>query len=278
MANYQNLKPPIKGEVIKVFSNVTKLRNNSKTWEVHRSTNHEIMLDSQADNMTIGNLNVMAILELAAATLMTLRMKDISGKDEDFYPLNDRNWPSSDEMFEIDETAELYTIIDDNDITTVIEKIKKSIKYEYVDDGMAKPRNGRFHDSYDDDEDLARKVSNYFYKEVAGKPKKENRAFYRAIGALFAENLAMLKRNGLYFNIYLMSRSQAETFNNDMSDERKEEIIRRQTNPNHRNSYLTAIGFEECKSDAKMVDKMRDNILKKQAIHNKNYYKVRYLL
>ena len=274
MANYQTLRPPIKGKAVKVFSNATKLRNNSKSWEIHRTCNHEVMLEMGADNMTIGNLNVITILELAAATLMTLRMKDLSGKEEDFYPLNDKDWLSSDELVEVNGSNEMTTEVREDDITTAIEKIKLAIKFEYVDDGLPQSRNGNFHDAYDDDEDLARKITNHFYKEIAGKPKKEHREFYRSIGALFAENLSMLKRNNLYFNVYLMSRDQAETFNENMSDERKEAIIRRQTNPNHRNSLLTAIGFEECKNDAKLIEKLRDNILKKQAIHNKNYYKV----
>ena len=274
MANYQKLQPPIKGEVKKVFSNVTKLRNNSRSWESHRTANHNLMLNAQADNMSIGNMNVAIILELAAATLMTLRMKDISGKQEDFYPLNDKNWHNMLDAPEIENSFELTTIVREDDILTAIEKITKSIKYEYVDDGEPRPRNGNFSDAYKDDEDLARKIMNHFYAVVVNEPKRKNRDFYRAIGNLFSENLLMLRRNHLYYNVFLMSRSQAETFSEDMTPEEKEAIIRRQVDPNHRNSFVTAIGFEENRTDERMITKLRDNILKKQAISNKNYFKV----
>ena len=274
MANYQNLQPPIVGKAVKVFSNVSKLRNKSKAWESHRTANHEIMLPVQADNMTIGNLNVVAILELAATTLMTLRMKDISGREEDFYPLNDQNWHNKSDLPEIESSFELTTIINENDILTSIEKITKAIYFEYIDDGEPRSRNGSFSDNYHDDEAIARKIVNHFYDKIANQPKKNHKDFYRAIGNLFSTNLTMLKRNNLYFNIFLMSRSQAETFSEDMSNEQKEAIIRRETNPNHRNSFLCAVDYEGSKSDAKMIDKLRENILRKQSIYNKNYYKV----
>ena len=85
----------------------------------------------------------------------------------------------------------------------------------------------------------------------------------------------MLNASGLYYSIYIMSRSQAEDFHENMPDEEKERIIRRQTDPNHRNSFFTAIGFEENKADARIMEKMRENILRKQAVANKSCYKVR---
>ena len=144
MAQYQTLRNPTKGTVKKAFSNATKLRNDSKSWEIHRTQNHDIMLGLGVDNMPINNLNVAVILELAAATLMTLRMKDLSTKENDFYPLNDPDWIEEDDMIEVESSAEMTTAIDENDITTAIEKITKSIMYEYVDDGLPKPRNGDF--------------------------------------------------------------------------------------------------------------------------------------
>ena len=83
MAQYQTLQPPTKGKVTKAFSNATKLRNGSKSWETHRSQNHDVMLGLGVDNMTTNNLSVAVILELAAATLMTLRMKDLSKQTDD---------------------------------------------------------------------------------------------------------------------------------------------------------------------------------------------------
>ena len=233
------------------------------------------MLEATADNMTTSNLSVVVILELAAATLMTLRMSGISERENDFYPLNDPNWLQEDDFIEVECSAELYTEVDKDDILTAIERIDKAIRFGFVDDGLPKRRNGNFEDEYDDDEDLARKIAVHYYENVANKPKTENKKFYKAIGHLFSTTLKMLKSSGLYFSIFIMSRSQAECFSEDMTDEEKERIIRRQVDPNHRNSFFTTIGYEENKADAKIMEKMRENILRKQSVANKNCYKVR---
>ena len=269
------LNPPAEGNVMKAFSNATKLRHGSKSWETHRSQNHNLKLTLGTDNVTTRNLSVASILELAAATLMTLRMKDLSTKDNDFFPLNDPNWTKEDELIEVEHSAELTTAVDENDITTAIEKITKAITFEYVDDGCPRPRNGEFNDEYEDDEDVARGIMNHYYECVANDDKKNHKNFYAAIGRLFSENLKFIKRNNLYFKTFLMSRSQAEEFTNEMTDQEKERIIRREVFPNHRNSFLTIIGYEESKADGKIIGRLRDNILRKQAIANKNYFKVR---
>ena len=275
MAQFQVLKPPTQGDVRKSFSNATKLRNKSKAWEVHRSQNHNLMLEKGADNVTTRDHSVAIILELAATTLMTLRMKELSKCREDFFPLNDPNWLEEDDLISIDGSYELTTHVEEDDITTAIDRITKAIKFEYVDDGCPKSRNGGFEDDYQDDEDLARRVMTHYYKRVAGEGKKDHRKFFEKIGRLFSENIKMLKRNNLHYSIYLMSRNQAEEFNSRMTDQEKERIIRREVNPNHRNSYLTIIGYENCKNDAKIIERLRDGILRKQAIANKNYFKVK---
>ena len=165
-------------------------------------------------------------------------------------------------------------VIDENDITTTIEKITRSIRFEYVDDGQPTKRNGRFGDDYSDDEGLARKVMNHYYKHIANKPKAENRKFYKAIGRLFSANLGMFNNNDMHFRVHLMSRNQAQCFHDDMPDEEKERIISRKINPNHRNSFITTVGFMAGRIDMKPMEKMREGIFRKQAIANRNYYKV----
>ena len=224
--------------------------------------------------MTVQNLNVAVILELAAATLMTLRMKDLSNKNDDFYPLNDPNWLEESEMIEVESSADMTTQVDENDINTAIERITKSIMFEFVDDGLPKSRNGNFDGNYEDDEGLARKIMNHYYQNIARGEKKDHRTFYAAIGKLFSENLKFMKRNCLYYKVFLMSRSQAEEFTDEMSNTEKEAIIRREVDPNHRNSFVTIIGYEESRADGRIIEKLRDNILRKQAIANKNYFKV----
>lgn len=231
------------------------------------------MLEMGTDNVTTNIHSVAVILELAATTLMVLRMKDLAKNKDDFYPLNE---PMEEEdMISVDGSYELTTTVDENDITTAIDRITKAIRFEYVDDGCPKSRNWGFEDEYEDDEDVARKIMIHFYKKIANGKKKLHKAFYRKIGGLFSEILKMFKRNKLHYSVYLMSRNQAEEFNSRMTDQEKERIIRREVNPNHRNSYLTAIGYEDNKDDAKMLGKFRDGILRKQAIANKNYFKVR---
>ena len=232
------------------------------------------MLEMGADNVTTSIHSVAVILELAATTLMVLRMKDLAKNKDDFYPLNDPQWLEEDDLISVDGSYELTTPIDENDITTAVDKITKAIKFEYVDDGCPKSRNGGFEDEYQDDEDVARKIMIHFYKKIAKEDKKMHKKFYRKIGGLFSETLKMFKRNKLHYSVYLMSRNQAEEFNARMTDQEKERIIRREVNPNHRNSYLTAIGYENSKDEAKMLGKFRDGILRKQAIANKNYFKV----
>ena len=135
MAQYQIMMPPIKGRVEKVFANTTKLRNKSRSWESHRTTNHDLLLETRADNMTTRDINVVAILELAAATAMTLRIKELSEKEDDFYPLNDPNWINEDDLIEIESSADMFTVVDEKDITTSIEKLIKAFMFDAIDDG-----------------------------------------------------------------------------------------------------------------------------------------------
>ena len=264
LEKFERMAPPERGHVKKVFSNITRLRQGRKSWESHRLTNHDLLMERSATNMSRRELSVVFILDLAAAVMMILRHKKLSKQEGDLFPLNDM------QKFKLSHPLNMKT----QDPIEIIDQLILAIDYEIADGGRPKHRGGAFADNYEDDEDRCKQLSNHFYKFIANHPKKYNKDFYKKIGALFSAVLNMAKRNQLTVIQQILNKQQARTFDSSMTTFEKEQIIQRKEFPNHRLSIFTCIGFYESTKDENRICQIRDSITSKQCQVNKNAYKV----
>ena len=265
LEKFERMAPPEEGYAKKVFSNITRLRQGRKSWECHRFVNHDLLMRRESTNMTRRELSVIFILDLAAAVLMIMRHKKLSNQDDDLYPLSSNN--------EYELLAPLDTKT--KDPMKILDQLTMAIDCNIIDGGNPKPRDGTFSESYDDDEDRCRQITNHFYTYVAGAPKEYNKGFYKKVGNLFAAILRMTQKYQLTFIQQVLNKQQSRSFEDSMTSQEKEMILQRQEFPNHRTSIATCIGYYGNVQDENVIRRIRDSIARKQCQVNRNAYKVR---
>ena len=264
LEKFERLSPPEEGNAVKAFSNITRLRQGRKSWEGHRITNHDLLMERNATNMTRRDLSVILILDLASAVLMIMRHKKLSKYNDDFFPL------SADSNYELLKPLNMKT----KDPIEILKQLTMAVDCNISDGGNPTQRGGAFADEYCDDEDRCRQITNHYYLFIANQPKKLNRSFFKHVGLLFAAILRMMEENNLTFIQQILNKQQARPFRDDMTVEEKEQILQRREYPNHRTSIVTCIGYYENTQDENLIKKIRESITKKQCIMNKNAYRV----
>ena len=222
-------------------------------------------MEKSATNMPRRELSVLFILDLAATVLMIMRHRKLSNQENDLYPLK------KEAEFELMEPLDMKT----KDPLIILDQLAMSIECNIVDGGNPKPRDGAFAESYEDDEDRCRQITNHFYTYVIGIPKELNKGFYRKVGNLFSAVIKMTERNNLVYIQQVLNKQQARPFSDNMTSQEKECILQRQEFPNHRTSIVTCIGYYENVQDENIIKRIRDSITRKQCQVNRNAYKVR---
>ena len=211
LEKFERLAPPEEGFARKVFSNISRLRQGRRSWESHRIANHDLLMEKSSTNMPRRELSVLFILDLAATVLMVMRHKKLSNQEDDLYPLK------NEAEFKLLKPLDMKT----RDPLIILNQLTMSIECNIVDGGNPKPRDGSFAESYEDDEDRCRNITNHFYTYVVGVPKELNKGFYRRIGNLFSAIIRMTERNNLVFIQQVLNKQQARPFSDDMTKYQK---------------------------------------------------------